>query len=205
MARLLSMSDLASLEAAVRELRSGGLAAFATDTVYGVGSLPTHEGTAAIYRAKGRPLSKPIPLLLSSVESLEDYACEVPLLAIELARRCWPGALTMVLRGRSEVAEALGARDGTIAFRVPDHSELRRLIDLAGGALAVTSANVSGGANTVTADEVDRQIGEHVTLVLDGGACRGGSPSTLVNLATSPPRILRSGPLDGVVQSCLER
>ncbi len=110
----------------------------------------------------------------------------------------------MVLRGLPKVAEALGSRDGTIGIRVPDHAELRELIALSGGALAITSANRSGGPDSVTAEEVEGQIGDGVELILDGGRCSGGTPSTVVNLTTDPPKIVRSGPLDAVVAQLLE-
>ncbi len=203
MALILSMADEVALHRAARVLRSGELVAFATDTVYGVGALPTSEGTAAIFRAKRRPPDKPLPLLLSDSDLLDTYALEVPALAREAARRYWPGPLTLVLAGQPAVASSLGSKDGSVGFRVPRHPSLLKLIDLCGGALAVTSANLSGAGDALSAQAVDEQIGDVVTLILDGGAAPVPVPSTVLDLRVHPPRLLRRGTIGEEVETLL--
>ncbi len=193
MALILPMGDEDALHRAACALRSGELVAFATDTVYGVGALPTTEGTAAIFRAKRRPRDKPLPLLLSHSDLLDTYALEVPALALEVARRYWPGPLTLVLAGQPEIARIVGSSDGSIGFRVPRHPALQTLIDLCGGALAVTSANLSGAGDALSAEGVAAQIGDVVSLILDGGVAQIPVPSTVLDLRVQPPRLLRRG------------
>lgn len=204
MARLLPISKPDSLAMALAELRAGRAVAFPTDTVYGVGTLPDSQYVPLIYKAKRRPLNKPIPLLVASPGDLAKYAYRIPDVAIRLGERCWPGALTIVLPGDRVLSAALGAHDGTIAFRVPDHTQLLSLIQLAGGALAITSANISGNTDSITAEEVKAQLDDSVEVILDGGQCAGGVPSTVVSLAQNPPQITRSGPLDHTVEDVLK-
>ncbi len=193
MALILPMGDEDALHRAARALRSGELVAFATDTVYGVGAVLTTEGTAAIFRAKRRPPDKPLPLLLSHSDPLATYALEVPDFAREVARRYWPGPLTLVLAGQPEIARIVGSSDGSIGFRVPRHPTLQTLIGLCGGALAVTSANLSGAGDALSAEGVAAQIGDVVTLILDGGVTPVSAPSTVLDLRAHPPRLLRRG------------
>jgi L-threonylcarbamoyladenylate synthase len=194
-ADILPITDRGALARAAAEAGRGNLIAFPTDTVYGVGALPTEEGVARIYAAKGRPPTKPVPLLLADLERVGEYAVSVPESARDLIRRHWPGPLTLVLPGRPELAAALGSRDGSIGLRAPDHPPLQALLRACGGALAATSANRSGHPEATSAEEADRALGDHLALVLDGGVLQGGRASTVVDLTTHPPRILRPGPL----------
>jgi L-threonylcarbamoyladenylate synthase len=177
---------------AVEVLRAGGLIAFPTDTVYGVAALPWDVDTVArLYVAKQRPRSLPIPLLLSDVDRLSRVAT----LALEfapLAERFWPGGLTLVLP-KTEVVPDVVSPGPTVAVRVPDLSLARDLIRQAGGVLAVTSANVSGQPSPVTAEEVKEHLGERIDLIVDGGPCQGGVPSSLLDCTVSPPVLLRRG------------
>lgn len=193
MAPVLPMSEPDALAEAARELRDGGLVAFATDTVYGVGALPTGRAAAALYAAKGRAPSKPLPLLVASAELVTTYAAGLSPAGAALAAAYWPGPLTLVLDGRTDLAAILGSRDGSIGVRVPDHAPLRRLLELSGGALAVSSANRSGGDEATSAWEAEEQLGEHLALILDGGPSRNPFPSTVVDVRADPPVILRQG------------
>ena len=179
---------------AVDVLSSGGLVAFPTDTVYGVAALPWDvDAVAQLYEAKKRPCSKPIPLLLSDAEYVDQVA--QPTSVVErLAERFWPGGLTLVLRKKERVPDVVTPRP-TVAVRIPDLPLARAIIREAGGVLAVTSANISGQPSPVTAEEVVRQLGGRIELVVDGGTCPGGVASTIVDCTTSPPRILRRGPI----------
>jgi L-threonylcarbamoyladenylate synthase len=183
-----------AIEIALDVLETGGLVAFPTDTVYGLGApafMP--HGVGRIYTVKGRPRSKAIPLLLASTDSLKDVAEDIAPEAGLLAKRFWPGPLTIVLRRKATVPDIVTAGGATVAVRVPDHDFTLRLIEAAGGALAATSANISGRPDPVTAQEVLAYLGGRIELILDGGRCPGGVPSTVVDLTGEAPRILRHG------------
>ena len=183
----------AILEAATI-LRKGGLVVFPTDTVYGVGAyalLP--EAIEAIYRAKLRPRDKAIPLLLSHISEINGVARNIPDIAWAIAERFWPGGLTLVLWKASHLPDILCAGGESIAVRVPDHPVALALIAALDGPLAATSANLSGDAPAITAEEAAAVLGGQVAMILDGGKAPMGVASTVLDLTVSPPRILRQG------------
>ena len=181
-----------AMNRAVATLDGGGLVAFPTDTVYGLGAKPwDREAVSRLYQVKERPKGLPIPLLLSDNDQLERVGV-LPERCRGLPARFWPGGLTLVVLKSSAVSEAVTDRP-TVAVRVPDHSLARELIRNAGGVLAVTSANRSGGPSPVTAQQVEDQLSGRIPLILDGGACQVGVSSTIVDCSTSPPRLLRQG------------
>ncbi len=185
------------LDRAAGLLRAGELVAFPTDTVYGVGAIAwDRRAVAKLYTAKLRSPDKAIPLLLADVDDLDLVAAAVSPAARRLAQRFWPGPLTLVLPRAGAVPDEVTAGGATVAVRVPDHPMARALIRLAGAPLATTSANLSGQPSPVTAAEVAAQLAGRVALILDGGRCPGGVPSTLVDVTGETPRILRPGPLD---------
>ncbi len=181
---------------AVDVLRAGGLVAFPTDTVYGLAAMPWNtQAVERLYEAKERPSERAIPLLLSDAEHLPRVAIIPPLCresVDKLVDRFWPGALTLVLLKTDAVPEAV-SHGTTVAVRVPALSLARALIRAAGGVLAVTSANISGQPSPVTAEEVASQLGGRIDLIVNGGACPGGVPSTIVDCTASPPTLLRRG------------
>ena len=182
------------LELALQVLRSGGLVAFPTDTVYGVGGLAfDSQAVERIYWAKQRAVEKAIPVLLGQEADLETIASSVPQMARRLASRFWPGPLTLVVSKKSSLPEAV-ASGATVGARVPDHHIALALLRLA-GAMAVTSANLSGKTSARTADEVMQQLSGKVELVLDGGRTPGGIASTVVDCTKAEPKILRPGPV----------
>lgn len=185
-----------ALERAVQALQQGEAIAFPTDTVYGVGAhafLP--DAVRRLYEVKGRPLQVPIPLLLADVRVMEQVCEEVPPLAWEIAAHFWPGALSLVLRRSPRVPDIVTAGGPTVAVRVPDHSWVRELCRRLGAPLAATSANRHREAEPVTAPEVQTALGGRIPLIIDGGPCPGGVPSTVLDLTVSPPAILRPGPV----------
>ena len=185
-----------ALQQAAEALRRGGLVAFPTDTVYGVG---VHafllEAVARLYQVKERPADRAIPLLLPDAEAMQSVCTDIPPLAWRLAERFWPGALSLVLRRAQVVPDAVTGGGSTVAVRVPDHMLVRDLCRRVGAPLAATSANRHGQPAPVTAAEVWEALGGRISLILDGGPCPRGAASTVLDLTVSPPLILRSGPV----------
>jgi L-threonylcarbamoyladenylate synthase len=179
---------------ALAVLKAGGLVAFPTDTVYGVGALAFDaEAIESIYRAKDRPVEKAIPILISDMDELDKVGMDIPPVALRLASRFWPGPLTILVPKRLDLPESVSA-SSTVGVRVPDHAVARALLRAA-GPLAVTSANISGGQSPVSTEEVFEQLGGRIPLIIDGGRTPGGVPSTLVDCSASELRILREGPI----------
>jgi len=191
---ILSTQNPLALARALEILRTGGLVAFPTDTVYGVGAL-VFNGPAveSIYAAKDRPVEKAIPVLIGDVDDLVKVSAEVPEIALKLAARFWPGPLTLVVPKHPELPEAVSASE-TVGVRLPNHPVARGLLRLA-GPMAVTSANLTGQPSPSTADEVFAQLGGRIALILDGGKTPGGVPSTIVDCVGVEPQVLREGPI----------
>lgn len=189
---LLSATDLQAIPAALQVLKSGGLVAFPTDTVYGLAADPFNPAAIQrLYAAKERDMSKAIAVLVGAVEQLEQVTPGLTQAAERLAAHFWPGALTLVITRRPKLPSELSALP-TIGVRMPDHAFALRLLR-ASGPLATTSANRSGEENPLTADDVLQQLSGRVELVLDGGRCPGGVPSTVVDCTVPDGRILRDG------------
>lgn len=192
--KILSASSPNSILSALEILLSGGLVAFPTDTVYGVGSLAFHQqAIESIYVAKDRPMEKAIPVLIGDNEDLSKVAEEIPIFAMKLIDRFWPGPLTVLVPKKRTLPEAISATS-TVGVRVPDHDIARALLRLA-GPLAVTSANISGQSSPTTAEEVYAQLNGRIAMILDGGETPGGIPSTLVDCTGDEIQILREGPI----------
>jgi len=179
---------------AARILAEGGLIAFPTDTVYGVGVHAFQpDAVERIYVAKIRPWDKAIPILLAQADDLALVAERITETTWLLAERFWPGGLTLVLPKKANVPDVVSAGGPTVAVRVPNHPVPLALMAALGTPLAATSANLSGRPSPVTAWEVETELGGRIELILDGGQCPGGIPSTVLDLATDPPAILRAG------------
>ena len=182
------------LAMALKILQAGGLVAFATDTVYGVGALAfDHAAIESIYTAKQRPIEKAIPVLIGNMNDLDQVSMDVPKMAMTFASRFWPGPLTCVVPKKETLPPAISATS-TVAVRIPDHPDARTLLNTA-GPMAVTSANLSGQPSPSTAQEVYDQLNGRIPLILDGGRTPGGLPSTLVDCTGNTPIILREGPI----------
>jgi L-threonylcarbamoyladenylate synthase len=190
---LMSQDPLAQVRA-LAVLRRGGLVAFPTDTVYGVGALAFDAAAvSSIYTAKDRPVEKAIPVLVADPADLAKISQELSQAAVRLANRFWPGSLTLVVRKHPDLPEAVSATS-TVGVRVPDHPVARALLRAA-GPMAVTSANLSGQPSPSTAQEVFAQLGGRIALIIDGGKTPGGVPSTVVDCVCAKPQILRAGPV----------
>jgi L-threonylcarbamoyladenylate synthase len=193
MTLLLPANDEA-IQTALEILQRGGLVAFPTDTVYGVGAL-AFDGKAVelIYKAKDRPVEKAIPVLIADAADMEKVGMDIPDVAYQLAARFWPGPLTCIVPKQPTLPEAVSATD-TVGVRVPDHEVARALLRAA-GPMAVTSANISGQSSPSTTQEVLTQLGGRIDLIIDGGTTPGGVPSTLVDCTGKELKILREGPI----------
>lgn len=181
-------------------LKRGGLVAFPTDTVYGVGALVWDTAAvASIYVAKQRAPEKAIPLLVASKDALVPehglVGGQLPPTIDRLAACFWPGALTLVVPCSSRVPAVVTGGGNTVAMRVPDHPVALRLLAVLDAPLAATSANLSGQPSPLTAQEVMAQLAGRIDFVLDGGSCPGGIASTVLDLTCEPPRVLRAGPI----------
>ena len=193
---VLSADSKDAIAQAARLLTAGGLVVFPTDTVYGVGAHAFDRGAIErLYAAKKRPRDKAIPVLLASAADLSLVARGVPPLAHHLADTFWPGALTIVLPRHPALPAALTGGSDSVAIRVPNHPTVRALIEALAAPLAGTSANLSGQPSPITAEEAAVQLGGRVELILDGGPCAGGVPSTVLDLTCDPPCVLRAGPV----------
>jgi L-threonylcarbamoyladenylate synthase len=185
----------ADIERAVAVLRAGGLVAFPTETVYGLGADASNpDALARLYEVKRRPKDHPVIVHIARVEQLGDVAIDVPEIARTLAGTYWPGPLTLlVARNERAVApEATGGR-ATVGVRVPNHPLALALLDAFGGPVAAPSANRFGKVSPTTAEHVRADLGDDVDLILDGGACTVGVESTIVDVTRTPPVILRIG------------
>ena len=190
------MSDVPSdIERAVRILRAGGLVAFPTETVYGLGAdVSNPDALTRLYDVKRRPRDHPVIVHIARAEQLSDFGRDISPLAERLAARFWPGPLTLIVR-RDPAAvadEATGGRD-TVGLRVPGHPLALALLDAFGGGIAAPSANRFGRVSPTTAAHVRADLAADVDLVLDGGACAVGVESTIVDVSGTAATILRVG------------
>jgi L-threonylcarbamoyladenylate synthase len=185
-------------------LDGGGVVAFPTDTVYGLGALTTEiEAIDRIFRVKGRPRSRALIVHVDSAKAMDTFAEDVPTWARGLADAFWPGPLTMVLRRREEVPDEITGGGDTVALRVPNHPLALDLIGELGRrrggpiGIAAPSANRFGEPPPTSADEVVASLGapggDGYDLILDGGTCSSGVPSTVLSCVGAWPRILRRG------------
>jgi L-threonylcarbamoyladenylate synthase len=189
---VLPAQDPKTLARALAVLRSGGLVAFPTDTVYGVGALAFNSAAVrTIYAAKDRPVEKAIPVLIADPADLEKVALIVSEAAARLAAHFWPGPLTLIVGKHPDLPETISTTS-TVGVRVPDHPVACALLGAA-GPMAVTSANLSGRPSPSTAQEVLAQLDGRITMIIDGGKTPGGVPSTVVDCIEAEPRILREG------------
>ena len=182
------------LERAAARLKDGGVVAFPTETVYGLGAVATErEAVEAVFQLKGRPADNPLIVHLSDISWLDQVADDVPEEARHLFAAFAPGPLTLVLKKKMNVPDVVTASLSTVAVRIPDHEVARDLIRLTGKPLVAPSANISGKPSPTTAEHVQYDFAGRDLLIVDGGACRVGVESTVLDLTVSPPVILRPG------------
>jgi L-threonylcarbamoyladenylate synthase len=184
----------AEITRAADALRAGGLVAFPTETVYGLGAdAASPAAVDRLFAVKGRPVDHPVIVHLAGVDQLTDWALAVPPAASALADACWPGPLTVVLRRAPTVSDRVTGGLDTVGIRVPDQPVARALLREFGGGVAAPSANRFGRVSPTTAADVRADLGRDVDVVLDGGPCRVGVESTIVDVSRQEPVILRLG------------
>lgn len=177
-------------------MRGGGLVAVPTETVYGLaGNGLDEKAVAEIYEVKGRPEVKPLSLMVHDAASMERYCENVPPQAYTLAKKFWPGPLTIVMKAKPCVPEIVRAGGETVGLRCPDHPLTLELLEKSGVPFAAPSANPSGEPSPKNADSVLKYFDGRIDAVLDGGECGIGCESTLIDLSRTPYRILRQGAL----------
>ncbi|MDP3880181.1 MAG: L-threonylcarbamoyladenylate synthase [Dehalococcoidales bacterium] len=190
----LSLNIRQQTDQGIAILKQGGIVAYPTDTVYGLGaSAAIPRAVERIYEVKERPRNMPLPLLLADLTQISEVADPVLPAAWLLIRRFLPGALTIVLPRSSSVPDNITAGGNTIAIRIPAHPVPIALIKGLGAPIVGTSANLSGKPSPLTAAEVRSQLGDKVDLIIDGGPCPGGKESTIVDMTGKIPVILREG------------
>jgi len=188
--------DPEKLKPVARVAARGGLVVYPTETVYGLGTNPLlEEAVERVYEAKQRPRNKPLPVLAASLQDVERIARLTPE-ARRLAEEYWPGPLTIILEAKPALPHTVTACTGRVAVRIPGHPVARLLARLAGGLIIGTSANISGMKPPRTLEEALRQLeGRGIEAAVDAGPTPLGRPSTIIDLTTKPPRLVRQGPI----------
>ncbi|KLN34650.1 hypothetical protein FB00_10805 [Cellulosimicrobium funkei] len=183
----------AGIDEAVNAISRGGLVVLPTDTVYGIGADAFDaEAVAALLAAKGRGRQMPPPVLVPDARTLDGLATDVPDAARRLVEAFWPGGFTIILRAQPSLAWDLGETHGTVALRMPDHPAALALLRRT-GPLAVSSANATGRPAALDVDDAQAQLGDSVTVYLDGGVAPGGVASTIVDATSDTLRVVRQG------------
>ena len=183
-----------NMDEAAAILRDGGLVSIPTETVYGLGANGLNEEAVAhIFEAKGRPQDNPLILHIPDASWLERYCKDIPLTAYKLADAYWPGPMTMILRRKDIVPDAVTAGLDTVGMRCPAHPLCRAIIDAAGVPVAAPSGNTSGRPSPTTAQHMLEDMDGKIDAIVDGGPCSVGVESTIIDLTETPARLLRPG------------
>lgn len=186
--------DMSVISEAGRIIRSGGLVAFPTETVYGLGAdALNHTAASKIYEAKGRPSDNPLIVHIADIDSMYEIAADIPPEGKALAKKYWPGPLTMIFTKKDIVpAETTGGLD-TVAIRFPSHPVAKALIAASGGYVAAPSANISGRPSPTTGEHVLEDMNGRIDMIIDSGYCDIGIESTIIDLSSGMPMMLRPG------------
>jgi L-threonylcarbamoyladenylate synthase len=175
-------------------LRAGGIVAYPTETFYGLGADgQNEEAVKKIFLIKGRNFKNPISVIIGDTNDVRGLVEEIPALALHLMERFWPGALTIIFKASPDISHLLTSGTGKIGIRLSSHPVATALAKKLGHPITATSANLSGKDECTRADEVVEGIGDQIDAVIDGGQTPGGSGSTIIDVTTDPPAILREG------------
>lgn len=179
---------------AAKVIQSGGVVAFPTESFYGLAvNAADEDAVTSLFLLKKRRSEGPILILIPSTEVVDQYAAHVPERARKLMEQFWPGGLTIVFDGTSNLSPLLTAETGKIGIRLSSHPIATALAGAAGVPITGTSANISGQPGCIRAGEVAKSLGEAVDLILDGGETKGGKGSTILDVTVDPPKVLREG------------
>lgn len=188
--------DSEALDAAVDALREGGLVIFPTETVYGLAADAFNvDAVRRVFETKRRSHDEALPVQIGFAEDIRRVAGTLSKAAERLVEKFFPGPITLVVEKSVDLPDIVTGGKPTVGIRMPNHPTALALIRRFGGPIVATSANLSGGADPITAEDAVNQIGEAVDLVLDGGRSEIGAASTVVDVTIDPPRILRAGPI----------
>jgi L-threonylcarbamoyladenylate synthase len=199
--------EAGAIAAAADVIRSGGIVAMPTDTLYGLAADPANPAAVArVFALKGREAGRALPLVAADLDQVVEHLGDLPPLARRLAAEFWPGPLTLIVSAPDWLSDAVAGGTGRVAVRVPAHPVAQALCRAAQGLLTATSANVSGQPATDDPDAVAVALGDRVDVLLDAGHTVGGPPSTIVDVTGSPPRLVRAGAIAwDQIQRCLDR
>lgn len=190
--QIIDQNSTRAFQKALNVIRAGGVVAVPTDTVYGIAcSVKNPKAIQSLYDIKIREINKAIPVLIADLDQIDQVAKNLNDQARKLSKTFWPGALTLIVEKNSQLPENLTIHP-TVGMRMPAHEWLRSLMRIT-GPLACTSANISGEASPATARQVLDQLDERIELIIDGGECKGGISSTVVDCSTDDIVILRKG------------
>lgn len=194
-----NISEELVLSRAADILAAGGIIAYPTETFYGLGADATNDkAIRKIYDLKGRNFHNPISIIIDREEKLSPLVSEVPQAALILMKTFWPGPLTIVFKASDKISPLLTAQTSKIGIRISSHRGATVLAQKLGHPLTATSANLSGASECSTATEVANQIGDKVAAIIDLGETAGGRGSTIIDVTTDPPQILREGVISGM-------
>jgi len=178
-----------ALNEAEKILKNGGVVIFPTETVYGIGALASSESAVKrIFEVKKRPYGKPLQILISDISQVNQFASEISNKAKEVMKKYWPGPLTLIFKKKPKVSDIITSSGNTVGLRMPKNSTILKLIKEV-GPIAASSANISGQPDPISPEEVKIEA----DLLLDGGRCKIGQASTVVDVSVDPPLVLREG------------
>lgn len=188
------LPDALVIEHAAALIKAGRLVVYPTETLYGIGADATNaEALRRVYEIKGREGAKPLLIIVDAFERLQPLVHQVTPEARSLMSAFWPGPLTLVFRASSQVPDEMTAGTGTIGARIPSSTFCRALVRACGGPITSTSANRAGEPTPKTIGEIRKALSDGIDLFIDAGALPASAPSTVVDVTTSPPRLLREG------------
>ena len=183
-----------AIDEAATWIRNGGVVAIPTDTLYGLACDPFRaDAVSRIFAVKGRSAEQALPLIAADAAQVAAHLGRLTPAGSRLAERFWPGPLTLILEAPASVARGVTGDTGTVGVRVPADDVARAIAAACERPITATSANLSGGPSTSDPDEVERTLGDRIDLLIDTGRTRGGAPSTIVDVRSPEPRLVRAG------------
>jgi len=183
------------IKRAAKIIQAGGTVIFPTETVYGLGANAFNsESVKKIFKQKNRPMNQPLAILISDISEAEALAENISSKTLEIMKKHWPGPLTVVLKKKKNVSGIITGERNSVGLRMPDHPVILELIKESGVPIVATSANKHGNPPPKNAKEAEKELSD-VDLILDGGECQIGIPSTVIDATVDPPKVLRQGSL----------